>query len=330
MKILIIQTAFLGDVILATSVIEKLYAFYPDSSIDFLLRKGNQSILENHPSINEIIIWDKKQHKYRNLISLITKIRSTKYDYIINLHRFIASGIITVLGNAKHTVGFDKNPCSVFFEKRYPHLISKIGKQHETERCLKLIESFTDSTITKPKLYPTERDFAKVRNYQNDIYICVAPASVWFTKQFPKEKWVALLRKISAKKKYTVYLLGAPGDKELCSQILIEACDERTINLAGELSILQTAALMKSAAMNYVNDSAPMHIASAINAPVTAIFCSTVPGFGFGPLSDLSSIIETQELLNCKPCGLHGYAKCPEGHFKCALSININDIRVPE
>jgi heptosyltransferase-2 len=87
------------------------------------------------------------------------------------------------------------------------------------------------------------------------------------------------------------------------------------------MSFLQTAALMKDAKMNYVNDSAPLHLASSVNAPVTAIFCSTVPEFGFGPLSDNSYIVETEEDLDCRPCGLHGFAKCPKTHFKCATNI---------
>ena len=97
-------------------------------------------------------------------------------------------------------------------------------------------------------------------------------------------------------------------------------------NLCGELSFLQTSALMTNATMNYVNDSAPMHMASAMNAPTTAVFCSTVPDFGFGPLSDQTKIAETEEKLECRPCGLHGFKKCPEGHFKCAHSITTNQL----
>jgi len=73
--------------------------------------------------------------------------------------------------------------------------------------------------------------------------------------------------------------------------------------------------------MNYLNDSAPMHFASAVNAPVTAVYCSTIPGFGFGPLSDKKFILETKQLLDCRPCGLHGYKACPRGHFHCAWHI---------
>ncbi|MEO8414223.1 MAG: glycosyltransferase family 9 protein, partial [Ginsengibacter sp.] len=76
-----------------------------------------------------------------------------------------------------------------------------------------------------------------------------------------------------------------------------------------------------NAAMNYTNDSAPLHFASAIDAPVTAIFCSTVPAFGFYPLSAKSFIVETKEILPCRPCSLHGLKACPLGHFKCAYTI---------
>ncbi|MEP7262864.1 MAG: glycosyltransferase family 9 protein [Bacteroidota bacterium] len=326
MKILLIQTAFLGDVILATSLVEKLHHFYPESSIDFLLRKGNEQVLENHPFIEEVLIWDKKNNKYRNLFSLISRIRNKKYDYIINLQRFAASGLVTVAGNAKHTIGYDKNPFSVFFEKKIHHEINATGNKHEVERNIMLVESITDNKPVRPKLYPSTTDFDKVANFKTGDYICIAPASVWFTKQFPKEKWVELIRHLSFKKKSNIYLLGSPADRKLCDEIILDADVAAAKNLAGDLSILQTAALMKDASMNYVNDSAPLHIASAMNAPVTAIYCSTVPAFGFGPLSDNSSIVETKVKLDCRPCGLHGYASCPEGHFKCALTIDIEEV----
>jgi heptosyltransferase-2 len=89
-------------------------------------------------------------------------------------------------------------------------------------------------------------------------------------------------------------------------------------NLAGTLSFLQSAALMAGAEMNYVNDSAPLHMASAMNAPTTAVFCSTVGSFGFTPLADVQRVVETNHSLPCRPCGLHGHQACPQGHFRCA------------
>jgi heptosyltransferase-2 len=98
------------------------------------------------------------------------------------------------------------------------------------------------------------------------------------------------------------------------------------MDLAGNLSFLESASLMKDAQMNFTNDSAPMHLASAINAPVTVIYCSTIPRFGFGPLSDDSKIVEISGELYCRPCGIHGYRSCPEKHFRCATQIDVNQL----
>jgi ADP-heptose:LPS heptosyltransferase len=314
---LIIQTAFIGDVILATALIEKLHQHYPEAKIDFLLRKGNEGLLIGHPHLRNVLIWNKKESKIRNLFKMIGQIRSNRYDCLINVHRFASSGFITALSNAKLKIGFDKNPLSFLFDKKITH---KIGSLHEVQRNQKLIEEFTDTVSSKPKLFPSDIDIEKVRSYQGGKYICIAPTSVWFTKQLPPEKWIDFL--VSIKGRFNrIYLLGAPADHHICESIRLADADDTTVNLAGKLSFLESAALMKGAVMNFVNDSAPMHIASAMNAPVTAVYCSTVPSFGFGPLADKSFIVETPEKLSCRPCGLHGYKDCPLGHFKCAYSI---------
>lgn len=316
---LIIQTAFIGDVILATALIEKLHQFYPNANIDFLVRKGNETLLDNHPFLREVIVFDKKK-KYRNLYELLGRIRRTNYDVVVNVQRFATTGFITVLSGAKETIGYNKNPLSFLFDKRIAH---QIGEVHEVERNQRLIETLTDKVPANPKLYPSERDFEKVKVYQSESYYCIAPTSVWFTKQWPAEKWIELIKFYQHRKIKSIYLLGAPIDHHVCESIRLASGWNGVSNLAGKLTFLESAALMKSALMNFVNDSAPMHLASAMNAPVTAVYCSTVPSFGFGPLSDKSFAIETKEKLACRPCGLHGFKNCPEGHFKCAYGIEI-------
>lgn len=326
-KFLIIQTAFIGDVILATAVIEKLNQFFPDSKIDFLLRKGNESLLLNNPKINQVIVWDKKKNKLLNLIKITKQVRANKYNYIINLHRFASSGLITFLSGAEHKIGFDKNPLSFCYSEKFKHEINN-GK-HEVERNQQLIATLTDNKASKPKLCPSTNDIEKIKQLTADVnqYICIAPASVWFTKQFPSGKWVELIEVLKTSS-IKFYLIGAPGDKGLCDEIISKSNFKNIENLAGQLSFLESAALMKDAAMNFVNDSAPLHICSAMNAKVTAVFCSTIPQFGFGPLSDDAVILETKEKLNCRPCGLHGFKVCPKGHFKCAMEIDVSGLRI--
>lgn len=316
-KFLIIQTASIGDVILSTPLIEKIHHFFGDARIDFLLKKGNEKLFAGHPFLTDVLIWDKRDKKYRNLLDLVNYVRDQKYDYVINVQRFASSGFITALSGAKHTVGFTKNPFSLFFSKRIKHRIK--ADIHETDRNLKLIEHLTGEGAFSMKLYPSQRDFAAVSQFKTRQYLCVAPASLWFTKQYPKDKWIEF---IDEREDEQIYLIGGQEDKKLCNEIIEQSRNEKCLNLAGKLSLLQTAALMKDAKMNFTNDSAPMHLASAMNANIAAVFCSTVPEFGFGPKSSGSHVVQTDVELKCKPCGLHGYNECPEGHFKCALTIN--------
>ncbi len=318
MKILIIQTAFIGDVILATPLIEKLHRHFPSAQLDVMLRAGNEGLLVGNPHVSKLWIWDKKQGKYKSLFALLKKVRTEKYDLLINLQRFASTGIFTALAGAKNTVGFDKNPLSFLFGKKVKHEIG--NGMHEVQRNLQLIAHFTSTEFEAPKLYPQPADYERVAEYKVKPYITISPTSVWFTKQLPNQKWNEFISLVD--KSLNIYLLGGKSDREACEQ-LVQMTNGRAVNLAGEFSFLQSAALMRDAAMNYVNDSAPQHMASAMNAPTVAVFCSTIPAFGFGPLSQNSRVVEIEEELDCRPCGLHGYKACPKGHFKCAYDIDV-------
>lgn len=320
-KILVIQTASLGDVILSTPVIEKLHHFYPSAKIDFLLKYGYESIFKDHPFIHRVLVWDKGKKKYSHLKELIEVIRDRNYDTVINIQRFASSGLITALSGAETKIGFNKNPFSIFFTKRVKHKIGKTAHAiHETKRNLSLIESITDQSEFPMKLYPSGSDYAKVSQYKTKQFITIAPASLWFTKQYPEEKWVEFVQELE--ESLVVYFLGSPAEKELCDRIIMKSGHVNSLNLAGKFSFLESAALMRDAAMNFVNDSAPMHLASSVNARVAAIYCSTVPEFGFGPRSDVSYIVQALQPPSCKPCGLHGFNACPKKHFDCAFKIN--------
>jgi heptosyltransferase-2 len=339
--ILVIQTASIGDVILATSLPEKLHKYFPGSRIDFLVKKGMEGLFHRHPYLNNILLWDKKK-KYRDLIRILTEIRKTRYDLVVNVQRFALTGLLTVLSGSAMTIGFDKNPLSLFFTRRVRHRIA-LGV-HEIARNQALIAGLTDEAPEKPRLYPCQMLDAgsSIQHPASSIYYTLSPASLWFTKQFPAERWTELIRHIPEDR--TVFLLGSKSDVELCEQIRQDATDTRQkpslssypviqssshpslINLAGKLSFLESAALMQGARMNFTNDSAPMHLASAVNAPVTVVFCSTVPEFGFGPLSGDSRIVEVRDKLACRPCGLHGKRSCPEDHFDCAWKIDVSEL----
>lgn len=315
MRILIIQTAFIGDVILASALVESLAAEFPNARIEFLLRKGNESLVKNNPHVQEVHIWDKKNGKYKNLFKLISRLRKVRYDHVFCLQRFGAMGYLTARLKADVKSGFKKNPFSFAFTHKAEHDIES-GK-HEIERNLELTKYLGTLELKRPALYPSKDDLEKVKSLESEPYTVIAPNSVWFTKQAPIEFWLKLVKQL----KHKVYLIGAPSDKARCQEIIDKSGDTSIGNLCGELSLLESAALIQGANMVYSCDSAPMHIASAMNTPCKAIYCSTVPSFGFGPLSDDKEVIEVSTPLDCRPCGLHGYKSCPKSHFKCGTML---------
>ena len=215
-RFLVIQTAFLGDAVLVTSILEKLHAFHPDARIDLVVRKGNDGLFIDHPFIHTLHVWNKREGKTRALFKLIGALRKTEYDHIINAQRFFSTGLMTVLARAKEKIGYDKNPLSFFFTRRVKHVIG--NGRHEVDRLNALIEHLTDASRPLPRLYPSDTDrraahahisttrpasagWAHGHNLSRPSgmkYVCIAPASVWFTKQWPEAKWIELIKVLPA------------------------------------------------------------------------------------------------------------------------------------
>lgn len=315
---LIIQTAFIGDVVLATGLIESIRRGAPQSSIDFLLRKGNESLLKGHPHIRTVHSWDKQHQKYLHLFQLARTLRRERYDVVINLQRFAASGFLSWRSRARTRIGFAKNPFAFCYTFKVPHQMD--SRQHETERNFDLLAPLNGFEWMPPKLYPSARQNQSAEDWVNGrSAIVMAPSSVWFTKQLPRQKWIALIRQFADDQ--PIFLIGGAADRRYLEGIRAEVQPKNVENLAGKIDLLTAAALIAKAEMTYVNDSAPLHLASAMNAPVTAFFCSTVPEFGFGPLSTVRDIRQTTAPLHCRPCGIHGKKSCPQGHFNCGTGI---------
>lgn len=324
-KILIIQTAFIGDTILASHFARAVKDYYPNSEIHFFLRKGNESVIEGLPSIEKVWVWDKKGGKTKNLISLIVQLRKIKFDIVFNLHRHFNSGLVTTLIRAQQKIGFRQNPLSFFYSTKIIHKIPHPKGWHEVQRNLELIPGFNiedNAKIYKPELPLQAEHFQKIDPYVKEEYFVLAPASVWFTKAWSEKKFRKLTLELVKRGK--VYFIGAPSDRALCERIGVDASSVK--NFCGDLNLLESAALMKNALRVFVNDSAPLHLASAVNAKTTAIFCSTIPGFGYTPLADDSVVVDVGNTLSCRPCGLHGHNNCPLGHFKCSEDIEIQKV----
>ena len=320
-RVLFIQTAFLGDVVLATSAWEAWHQSHPEDQIDVLVRAPMDELFQEHPWLNRVLRWDKRPRvKGRDWRRLLRDIRKTNYDVVINLHRHASSGILTALSMAPVRVGYANNPLAWRFTHRMVHRWG--DGTHEVSRHLDLIAPFLNEGQQKqsPALYPGTRHEEEARSIDADGAVIVMPGSQWATKAWPEGQFSSLLDQTTER----IVLLGSQKEHSLCAR-LAEGRPHVT-NRAGAVSLLGMGAAIGMAKAVVANDSAPLHVASAMNTPTIALFTSTVPRFGFGPLSEVNEVVEPGDELPCRPCGNHGRRHCPEGHFRCGWELSVRSV----
>ncbi|GBD87912.1 lipopolysaccharide core heptosyltransferase RfaQ [bacterium BMS3Abin03] len=322
-KILVIQTAFLGDAILTLPMIQKLNAINPASVIDVISIPSTSGVFSASPYVNKIYVLDKrgKHRGFKALNRFISELKKNKYSKLFSPHRSFRSAYITLKLRVKDSYGFDNSSFKYAFRYNAEYKIS----YHEVRRNLSLIGENTDDDNWKilPVVIVPDVSKEKLKIYINNRnlskgFIAVAPGSVWKTKCYPKEYFIAILKSL-ASDNYKLILIGGENDKKICNEIADQAGRDVLVT-AGEFSIVETIGLLKYAKLLVTNDSAPTHMGMCADIPVLTLYCSTVSRFGFYPYNDKSTFLSYDE-LDCKPCGIHGYAQCPIGSFDCALKL---------
>jgi len=328
-KILIIQTAFLGDVVLSTPLIKAVKKNYPNSKIFFLLIPQTKELLQNNPNLDGIIVYDKKDKERRvsSFIALARRIRACGFELALIPHRSFRSALLAYLAGIPQRVGFDKSSGAFLFTKK----IKYTQNQPEVKRNLSLLEKdIPPENDCLPELFPSEDDFKYIeelfKNWgikKEDKIVGIAPGSVWNTKRWLPERFgevaEALIEKLGAK----VIFIGGKEDEKLCLEIASNM-KSKPLTAAGKTSPLQSAALIPRCRVILSNDTAPMHMAVAMRVPVVAIFGSTIPEFGFAPTGKNDLVIQKE--IYCRPCGIHGRKKCPEKHFRCMKEITAEEV----
>ena len=318
MRILIIHTAFIGDIVLSTPLIKKIKDTYPDSDITYVTTPSGEAILKNNPHLNNIIVYDKRgEHKgISGVWQLGKRLRYENFNMVITPHRYLRSSILSWLSRSPIRKGYDIASGSFLFTEKIKYDRTK----HEVEKLL----SFVDPENKKRyeiELYPGEKEKMKGDNLwkenllEDKKVVVLAPGSKWFTKQWPVEYFNKLAE--SLKKLSNVRLIVVGGKDEI--NLPIEK--ENTIDMRGKTSLLELADILSRADVVVTNDSSPIHIASAFKKPrIFALFGPTIEKFGFFPWS-LNSKVFQVDGLKCRPCGIHGGKSCPEKHFKCMRDI---------
>lgn len=323
MQILVIQTAFLGDVVLTTPLFDTLAS--ARHTVDVVVTPAGAQALLGHPSIRHLIVYDKKGNDrgMRALFRIGGGLRSTRYDVAVIPHRSFRSAMLAILSRIPRRIGFDRSAAAWTLSE----IVRYSKEAHEIDRNLELLRPLGVPIPPKavPSLAISSDDEQVIRRMLDSAgvgghhFVAVAPGSVWTTKRWPEDRFVVLVRRL-AERGVPVALVGGREDESLCERIRLAAGMGKIFNAAGRLTVLQSAALIRSAGALLTNDSAPLHMAAAVGTPVVSIFGATSPAFGFGPRGPRDVVLEIQG-LSCRPCAIHGGDRCPVGTFDCMLHI---------
>ncbi len=319
-NILIVQTAFLGDVILTTGLIRGTHQVFPEAAIDVLVIPQTAGVLKNNPYIREILIFDKRSSKLKAFRQTLKRLRAKRYDVVITPHRSFTTGMLIQLAGIPVRVGFDVSPIRHFLT----HRVAVPATGHTSEKNVHLLSVFGRKRVCpQSELFPSDQDKAKVRLLMNNFpgrrpTIAIAPGSVWQTKRWPKSYFVELTSAL--KDDFNLVFIGSKEERHLCAEIIDSAGARTALNFAGLLSILESAAIIEQCDLMLCNDSGALHIANAVQTDVFAFFGPTIQSFGFYPYRSNDYVFEVNDLY-CRPCGKHGHKSCPEKHFRCMLEI---------
>ncbi|MDB4917833.1 MAG: glycosyl transferase family 9 [Gemmatimonadetes bacterium] len=321
---LVIQTSFLGDTVLTTPLLTQLAHRGP---VDVVTTPASAGLLANHPAVRRVIAYDKRgaDRGIHGFLSLAKRLRREKYDVVFLAQGSWRSAALALLARIPSRVGFSTSAGRFLYNRRVQYR----DDLHHAARLLMLARpngrEATPEEL-RPSLHPGERERAFVDALlgasgavRGEALIAFAPGSVWATKRWPYYPALAVELGRSAR----IVIVGGTEDAELAKAIT-EAMPT-AIDATGQLSLLASAELIGRCAAIVTNDSAPLHLASAMGTATAAIFGPTVPAFGFGPLAP-SAVVIGHQALACRPCDRHGPQVCPLGHFRCMLDLDAEGV----
>ena len=333
MKILLVQTSFLGDTILSTPLIAALNKLYPHSEIWMMTTRISAELVKSDPLLKGVIVFDKSktQKGIAGMLSMARELKRHKFDVAYALHRSYRTAILLFLSAIKERVGFKEAGFSCF----YTRTVKREKEKHDVIRNLSLLKKETavlESNLSFENFFSDDlrlfvNNEQEVKKQYNSVfadgaaYAVLVPGSAWKTKMWFWQGYRQVAEYLLSSDKRVVFL-GSQSESDLCQKVA-QGLD--VINLAGQSSINESMVILKNADLVVCNDSMSLHLASAFKVPNVSIFCATSPDFGFGPWKNKALVVEKKG-LSCKPCRRHGSNKCPTGTEACMKELPAEEV----
>ncbi len=352
-RVVFVQTAFLGDVLLSIPLFVRARRIWPNEEFVLVCRAGLGALFKNLRLVDEVLEVKKSDSTSYELALL--EIKKVKVKAVICPHGSLRSAIFSRKIDTSCRVSFSKSWNFLHFThrlpflKKYPESVRQLMLLTPFDENLKkmiaeinspesLIEYGTSDTQLPETLCPplswasmkveasaefmAERaavvNRLKLTPHQLERAVFIFPGSAWATKCWRPEGFAEVCVKLRAAG-FQPVLMGAPNESNLCKTI--ETMAQGSLNLSGQTTISESFLLLSLGQAVLANDSASAHLASCLDLPIVTIFGPTVLEFGFRPWSSKVRVIE-QKGLSCRPCGKHGHKKCPIGTHDCMKQIS--------
>lgn len=290
-RAVVLQTAWLGDVLLTTPLIAA--AARRHGPVDVVVTPAAVPLVETHPAVREVIAFDKRgaDRGPRGLLRTAGRLRRRAYGAAYLAQGSWRTALLARLAGIGRRIGPADAPGRILYTER----VARDPARHEAERLVALARPGAPSNLT---LSLTDDDHRTAERALRDAgieppFAVLAPGSARATKRWPHftELAEALRRELP------VWILDT------------------------SLPVRVSAAIIARSTAAVVNDSAPLHLAQAVGTPVVAIFGPTTPQLGFGPRGPHDRTVELD--LPCRPCSTHGGARCPRGHHGCMRDLPV-------
>lgn len=339
MKILLVQTGFLGDTVLSTPVIGGIKRAYPDSELWVLTTPAAKDLVIRDPELKGVLVFDKRgtAKGISGMRKFASELKAAKFDVAFSLHKSSRTALLLRLARIPRRVGFSRSSLAFL----YTETIERPDAIHEVGRALSLIvpnlpldarkeyEAICNGSVSQPlgqlRLFlPSSDELSndvRAMTNGNRRYVVLVPGSAWETKRWD---WIGFrdVARSLIRDGIEVILVGSPDEAAIAEAI---AAEVSVTNFAGRTSLAEAMYLIAKSEGIVCNDSLSLHIASARKVPTVAVFCATTPKFGFGPWQERAAVVERNDLF-CKPCCRHGARQCPHGTNACMNDIDFKQV----
>ncbi len=336
---LLVQTAFIGDVILTTPMIAAFKRFLPDCRLTVMVKPEAESLLKANPSVDRILVIDKKKlHRgIRGMLQMVREIRRANFDLLISPHQSHRTSLLALFSGIRTRYGYKS---AGFSRAAYTHRLERPGSLPEIRRLLEFLKSIhgqNQSSVSEiPVLFESENSKKEAAALLESLGVnkpaLIAPSSVWPTKRWTPWGFAELIIRITETYHCPILLVGSPEDysigndvMNLIKEIRPDWSEIKVHNICGKTSLMGLYSIMCRSLFLISNDSAPVHFACAAGIPVVSIFGPTVPSLGYAPLAP-RTIVAQKDGLQCRPCGTHGARICPLRHFHCMKKLTAPEV----